>query len=169
MDYETLVKTAYGDAVKKGFYSETIDNETLKGLIISEAYEALEAHRKGRLLLSVDVLKQYLLSDNQRIFENYIKDTLGDELADTSIRICSYVGYRKIEHKTGEFVFIGIREDSIGAMCNKIAEMILNNRYDECYFYIKRYCEVNHIPLEEHIKAKLKYNKTRPYKHGKQY
>ena len=171
MDFNELIKTAHKNAVEKGFYDEPVDDETLKALIIGEAYEALEAHRKGRIIRNPIILDQYMASENHHLFEGMIKDTFGDELADTVIRICDYMGYRKLICSEEVRVFIGIREDSIGSLCNKIASMILVNYYgfDNCLYYIKRYCEINGIPLEKHIEAKLKYNKSRPYKHGKNY
>jgi NTP pyrophosphatase (non-canonical NTP hydrolase) len=171
MDFNELIKTAHKNAVEKGFYDEPVDDETLKALIIGEAYEALEAHRKGRFVRNPIILDQYMASENHHLFEGMIKDTFGDELADTVIRICDYMGYRKLISSEKVRAFIGIREDSIGRLCNKIALMILgdHNGFDHCLYYIKRYCEINGIPLEKHIEAKLKYNKSRPYKHGKNY
>lgn len=171
MDFNELIKTAHKNAVEKGFYDEPVDDETMRALIIGEAYEALEAHRKGRVIRNPIILDQYMASGNHPLFEGMIKDTFGDELADTVIRICDYMGYRKLSCSEEERVFIGIHEDSIGSLCNKIASMILVNNYgfDNCLYYIERYCKINGIPLEKHIEAKMKYNKSRPYKHGKNY
>ena len=35
--------------------------------------------------------------------------------------------------------------------------------------FIKDWCKANAIDLEKHIKEKMEYNKSRPYKHGKQF
>lgn len=171
MDFNELIKTAHKNAVEKGFYDEPVDDETLKALIIGEAYEALEAHRKGRIIRNPIILDQYMASENHHLFEGMIKDTFGDELADTVIRICDYMGYRRMTYPNEYYESFTRKqpENRIGFLCNTIALRILNNCFDECLYYIKRYCEINGIPLEKHIEAKLKYNKSRPYKNGKNY
>ncbi len=121
------VKAAHSNAKDKGFYDTDTRNigEALM-LIVSELGEALEAHRKG--IHTIPYARQSLHGPNLKItntewkelFEDIIKDTFEDEIADVFIRLFDLCGY-------------------------------LN------------------IPIEQHIQMKMKYNATRPIRHGKEY
>lgn len=101
----------YLNAIKHGFYAEKEINIPEKlMLIVSELGEAMEAYRID------NYCKKLNCSDKD--FEELIKDTFEDEIADTIIRILDLCGYMQID-------------------------------------------------IDKHIKLKMKYNKSRPYKHGK--
>ena len=112
---------------KNGFYEEERNLGEMIALIHSEASEALEADRTGKIF-SVDesemtaneILELSDDSDFKKVFLGKIKDSFEDELADTVIRILDLAAYKDID-------------------------------------------------LEAHIKAKMRYNSMRPYKHGKRY
>ena len=93
-------------------------------LIVSELSEALEADRKNKhaALNSFNCRKneRSCIEDFQADFQELIKDTFEDEIADTFIRLF----------------------DLCGAL---------------------------NIDIDTHINLKMKYNKTRPYKHNKDY
>ena len=93
-------------------------------LIVSELSEALEADRKNKhaALHSFYSRKndRSCTEDFQADFQELIKDTFEDEIADTFIRLF----------------------DLCGAL---------------------------NIDIDTHINLKMKYNKTRPYKHNKEY
>ena len=95
------------NAVSKGFYDN--DREVNIGeklmLIVSEVSEALEADRKGeradttvydQLLDEGYTWKDSPLSFNH-MFEQGIKNTFEDELADVIIRVLDLVGYLGID------------------------------------------------------------------------
>lgn len=129
------------DNVKKGFYDDDyriyarieqgillrdedlqhIKNQsriTRLAMIISEISEAIEAIRKNKYA------NRYRYESgtdtfNKVLFEQYIKDTFEDELADVYIRLKDFLGAESID-------------------------------------------------LDWHVEQKLEFNKTRPYKHGKE-
>ena len=78
--------------VEKGFWDEDRKNvgEVLM-LIVSELCEALEAHRSSRKalveLFDAKAIDRTEAADYQADFEQCIKDTFEDEIADTVIRI----------------------------------------------------------------------------------
>lgn len=39
----------------------------------------------------------------------------------------------------------------------------------DCFIRLGDLCAVHEIDIERHIEAKMRYNDTRPYKHGKKY
>lgn len=106
MDIKQLVQQTGENAKSKGFH-DALQNDnpgtigTLLMLIVSEASEALEAERKGKranLKEFEEREKQIIESyrgiasglDNTdfiNLFENRIKDTFEDEIADTIIRL----------------------------------------------------------------------------------
>jgi NTP pyrophosphatase (non-canonical NTP hydrolase) len=130
MEISKLVNAAHSAAIDKGFYPEGEDRNIgeLLMLIVSELGEALEAHRKSRIVKEntgginlYDTPSDWESPELWRFnFEKDIKDSFEDEIADTVIRIADLCGYMDID-------------------------------------------------LESHIIAKMRYNETRPAKHGKAY
>lgn len=117
---EALQDEIHENAVAKGFWEEPVNLAEKMMLIVTEVAEMCEAHRKGKRCV---VIPELVVEDNERFktyFQNAIKDTLEDEMADAIIRLLD--------------------------MAKKLD-----------------------IPIEAHIRAKMRYNSLRPYKHGKAY
>ena len=106
--------------VAKGFYvQEPIIDRSLM-LIIGEVSEAHEALRKD-LFASLEKFNDPAMDNFFKTnFEQNIKNTFEDEIADTIIRLFDFCGFHGID-------------------------------------------------IETFIELKLKYNETRPYKHGKKF
>jgi len=120
-----LCARAHAAAVAKGFYERPRELPELLMLIVSELAEAMEADRHGRHCIEpysvVEALGYGNFDyDDIKRFQEGVKDTTQDELADAFIRLA-----------------------------------------DLCGFY--------GIDIENHIKAKMAYNETRPRMHGKKY
>lgn len=80
--------------------NQTFDAQRI-ALIHSEASEALEANRKGKLciLLEEELNSLVMQGDSgsfKEDFEKIVKDTEEDEIADTFIRLMDYVGFKGI-------------------------------------------------------------------------
>jgi len=115
-----LAKKINKAAHEKGWWNNPREIGTLLMLVVSELGEACEADRINKyanlnLYKSVDEPGRKL--HEAFSFDNCIKDTFEDEIADTLIRILDLCGQMDID-------------------------------------------------IEYFINEKLKYNKTRPYKHG---
>lgn len=120
------------NAIEKGFWHSgfTPNIPEKIALIHSELSECLEALRKDKFaskkhldtFLYEDHSKESILlqPDKKFLFEQSIKNTFEDEMADVIIRCLDLCGYMNIN-------------------------------------------------IEAHILAKMEYNKTRPYKHGKSF
>lgn len=66
-------------------------------LIVSEISEAFEAYRKDKYA-DMDAFKNHLIVDQFKTsFENWIKDTFEDELADIGIRFLAFCGENNID------------------------------------------------------------------------
>lgn len=107
MRLNDLVKEVHKTAKDKGFWDEPRETGTLLMLCVSELSEAMEADRKDRYAkLERFEKKQIYRNPDSDItkerafiadFEECIKDTFEDELADTIIRILDLCGDRNID------------------------------------------------------------------------
>lgn len=151
-------------------------------LIVSELGEALEAHRCGKFADSsmLVIISDYIYEEdfNQAVmqFEDCIKSTFEDEIADVFIRLfdlCAYIDFDlndecrlslKGNFNVGEELFSYISYLQDFHKDNNDTSMLQ-------FFYgcLATFCEKLNIPIEKHIKAKMAYNRTRPHKHGKGY
>lgn len=94
-----MAKELHQKAKNKGFWDERRELGTLLMLIVSELSEALEADRKD---FKADIAG-FEYDTNQKdgefkyAFEDYIKDTFEDEIADVFIRLFDLVGYLNLD------------------------------------------------------------------------
>ena len=188
-----LAKEIHQNAKDKGFWDSPRNTGELFMLIISEASEALEAHRKVR---KAD-LKQFALPNNGNVtdeqwfkisFENCIKDTTADEIADVVIRILDYCASQEIEIKPAllSTTLISLDSENFGAnlfqICGEIQRAgeyaLTNDIWDSAkskdnihsaLALIIQLCEREEIDLLKHIELKMRYNATRERMHGKAY
>ena len=153
-------------------------------LIVSELSEALEAHRKNKhsdkMSLSTYLYDELYFShdDNNKIeyFENNIKGTFEDELADVFIRLFDLCGYLKLNIDEINYEVFEIKHNNIGEMLFVVTKEITNYPFTQTkeiwigfvFESLFSIIEKLKIPIEKHIIAKMEYNKTRPRKHGKE-
>ena len=181
MNTAQLIETCHNAAKSKGFWEKERNMQEAFALILSELYEALDAHRKGKFACKkID----YPSLDNP-IFEDLfilrIKDTLQDELADVLIRIFDFCGGFKMDifqlNNPSQI-------DSYFQNATNIGEKILRLTYvtssayyaqgsfvavQKMYNNVIALCQELEIDIETHINLKLAYNATRAKLHGKNY
>lgn len=194
-EFRKLIKKAHENAVKHGFYDDpTIwnsDNMTLLMLIICEIAEFVEADRKGGWLINrdlfvVDELTQMAeggdvaTADFVEYYKQHVKGCAEEELADICIRCFDALGfigadevsinhYYPIEERAADYSVASL----CYAMCKELTSGI--TLQEDSYALtavikaIVLWCESHSIDLMLHIKAKMLYNESRPYKHGKRY
>jgi NTP pyrophosphatase (non-canonical NTP hydrolase) len=102
-----LSKQLHERSKEKGFWDEPSEVGTHLMLIVSELSEALEADRKSKHAeLETFELTQFINKENHTIktdefdalsFQNLIKDTFEDEIADAFIRLFDLVGAYNID------------------------------------------------------------------------
>lgn len=121
MTIQRIKEVAHKIAKEKGFWESDNFNVSEKlMLIVSEVAEAQEADRKGHHVDIGNYVEKTGGFFEPKFFEQEVKNSFGDELADVIIRVLD--------------------------LCAKME-----------------------VDIETHILLKLKYNKTRPFKHGKKY
>ena len=189
MNYYEQAKEVHANAVAKGFHDKQYSNEHCFMLVITEATEAVEAHRKGRTASIPDGIEDFPDKAFIPSFELHIKDTVEDELADTAIRLLDIYGsiikkkadtpditeqvkenythasdfFKELEEFT-EWAFILVHDLSANPiMCTPLLKV-----YNGLCTLICM-AERLGIDLERHVHLKMRYNATRPRLHGKKY
>jgi len=181
---QTWAKEIHANAIAKGFYPENpkdrSDKEMLM-LIICELSEAVEAHRENRWMDSgrPGIVPEDLANDPDNFGANFIalvKDTVEDEMADALIRILDYAQHKGLVFTEAySFDAIPVINESFAANCFvALCEITDNpNMVKHSIGYMIRriigICDEYNIDICFHVEAKMKYNATRPIKHGKAY
>ena len=174
MNYNKLAEEAHDNAVKHGFWETKVSNEHCLMLVITEIAEMVEAHRVSRKA-SIAAYNEML---NKQIgFECFIKNTMEDEMADIVIRLADLAGalgvnfekmspcryyraYSKFSFTENAFALSkGLCRDGIG----------IEKRIQFGLEYVTKWAKSIKVDLDWHICEKMKYNATRPPKHGKAY
>lgn len=189
-DWNKLRDLSHETAKRHGFWDDNPSDDHFLCLIVSELMEAVEADRKdkyGNLQAMVKIVddqaeSRYGITDDwvefwfKTYFEERVKDSVGDELADALIRICDLAGRHNV-NLTGiiEADSKLSKEKRFTENIRIIEKYLCNDRYslDEKLNYAKqeicRYAEILGIDIITHINLKMMFNKTRIKKHGKKY
>lgn len=175
MDRVKLARKINKTAIEKGWWETKRNHDEIFMLVVTELAEAVEADRKDRYI-KIPVFKEgngFKLLTGEDVsdevfkvkFENYVKDTVEDELADAYIRCLDYLFYRHREYFNIPHFAVHISDnfaENIFYICKEVTD-----RKIECtVFYIEELCDHMDIDLEWHVKQKMKYNDLRSYKHG---
>ena len=174
-----LAKEIHNDNKLKGFHDVDWSDEHCLMLAICELCEAIEADRHS---IRADI-EGFNNNCNENDFEDaYIDCIVGsieEELDDFVIRLLDLAGkkniYITLPDGASYFDRHNIREKSFTEQLHQVVYdlMTISNNLNETISIIiaqsEYICKLEDIDLYTHIDLKLKYNKTRPYKHGKEY
>lgn len=175
-----LIKTSvYESNAERGFWEDGLNKNKGEAvmLMITELSEAVEAHRKDKRYNRVYNIVSYNVSNDSifySVFEGHCKDTLEDEIADTVIRILDYCGGFNIELIERDYrgASSGNFSHDVLELCNLIiraSKPVYITDWGYVLAAIIKFCEWYNIDFMQHIEWKLRYNSSRPYKHGKRY
>jgi len=195
MNIQKLIKENYEIAKSKGFYGDDTTLEDHLMGIVSEIGEAYEAHRLGKIFGNNEKQLKQIYSDlhlkestrglsGKEQYEISLSGTFEDELADVFIRLfnlCGWLGINDVELLTEHLKTfknwvstLYIVNQSVSDIAMPYSDELPHN--DVVVIYIRNiisflldHCKQNSIDIEKHIQAKMEYNKTREYLHGKQY
>jgi len=179
-NWNELRDRAYKIACDHGFHEGNESKETALMLVITELSEAVNSDRIGRLAHK-DAFNARMKDadefDFQSDFNELIKDSVEDELADTVIRLLDYSGMKKINLFKYRIEFTSkknkkkIEKYSFTKFCFYCCSMLTQylEIIDVVISVIYCFCELHNIDLIWHIEQKMKYNELRPYKNGKKY
>ncbi len=177
MNLNELRNQAYQCAVLHGWHEEKKSNRHWLCLVISELMEAVEADRKGRhanVNMYHEICRSYIPSIPKKngfifAYEETIKGTVEEELADACIRLFDYAGvtgydlddFDYNESDTDDYSEMTFTE-SMYNITSYIMEWDITVVLDEIFAF----CRDRNIDIFWHIEQKMKYNELRPYKHG---
>ena len=178
MDLQKLSQEAFETAKAHGWHDIEQPDETYLMLIITEIAEAVQADRKDR---HADVkFFRSLYEPDVRIwiscFENYIKNSVEDELSDVLIRCLDLAALRGVS--------FSIAETSVAEFDGKMKETsfpehayylcalascsdeTLEGKLNMIVVLVILYCRQNCIDIDFFVEQKMRYNKLRPFRHG---
>lgn len=182
-DLNKLSQEIYEANKAKGFHEEKHSEEHMMCLVISELMEAVEADRKGRRADMDNFNRQYDYDWSEN-YNDYIKGSIDEELADAAIRLLDTAGalggclQRNKNEENNVLTSItklGFNIQSFTESIYSIIRVFILSESDtgcriaNMISHIELLCNVMEIDLWQHVQLKLKYNSLRPYKHGKQY
>lgn len=161
-----LINDIHRNAVNHGWWEEEKSRAEIFALIHSELSEALEEYRNKKPMI-------YYLEEKP--------EGIAVELADAVIRILDYIGHKQ-DDTHFQYHYNYAKKPSINTEMETLPGYILCCHYylteafsyeyhewdslEKCICKIQWFIEKNGLDLEDIIKIKHEYNKTRPYKHG---
>lgn len=193
MGINEMKDRVYDIACKHGWYEQKRSNIHELMLVVSELGEAVNADRNGKYANRErfeNVLKEFHVPFSYA-FNQCIKDTVEDELADAAIRILSLAGLNSADLEEEPFSEEGL-EKLVKAANNGLTisdnpeKITFPEELSMVFLGIMQVLKegasmgdvlVNiyviayrrGIDLKWHIEQKMKYNEERPYKHNKRY
>ena len=173
-----IAKQIHENAVNHGFWDSAISPDHFLMLVVSELSEAIEADRNGKYFRSdfkviIDRCTKELYEER---FKTHVKDTVGDELADSVIRLLDLAeAYRVDLDNTSALYCLIHDEDSFCGNVWQVVKMLaspdvsLDVRIASGINAIELLAKDYGIDLWWHIEKKMLYNAGRPYLHAKKY
>lgn len=182
-------KDCHQRSVAKGFWAEKHTVYHYLMLVISELSEAVEADRLGKWAKldhdTIDTLQRIEGAPYAQEFLRLVKDTVEDEIADAVIRLLDLLGclLKGVDLTQEELNMVPAAYDSdtppnmlTDALFVVISGLVYAISRDKEFISVlspikslENLCDHLGIDLMTHIDLKLKYNATRPAKHGKKY
>lgn len=187
-ELNALKDRAYKTAVAHGFHEEEKPDAFYLGLVMSEMGEAINADRKGLHADTKTFEVDLTILPFDFCFEEQIKDSVEDEIADIVIRLLDFAGMKGytllisgfselpsnaiIETFAGNglagtlFHLTGVLSDSLDDNTTKATVGIVINILSDCFDKLTGGSDCD---LWWFVKQKMRYNEQRPILNGKKY
>lgn len=178
MNLNNLRDEAYSIAKANGWHEQEHSDEHFLMLIVTEIAEAVQADRTGRHS-DIENFKEFTEAHDSTAFtyafNDFIKGSVEDELADVVIRCLDLAALRGIEFRYADMLLSeDVKEVQVpfSELMYLACEEITYNGYDLTEKLnilvagIIAYGNQKGIDLEWHIRTKMEYNRLRGYHHG---
>lgn len=172
IDWNTVIREAHKTAVEKGWWDRPVTVESQICNLHCELSEAWQEYRNGHAIDEIYCAVarcQNALMCKERCLE-YHPQGIPIELADFCLRVCDWMGKKGIEYPQHDkytwvecYTFEWFIEELHGVLEGE------NFPLDEASYILDSVsinCEKMGIPLEDAIRQKMEYNRTRPWRHG---
>ncbi len=183
MDLNKLSKEAFETAKAHGWHDEELPDETYLMLIITEIAEAVQADRKDKHAYKDKFLASLMPDDDgdmfSMLFEQYIKNSVEDELSDIIIRCLDLIALRGKGVYADEYMAKYLhdflkREPSFPEVAYELCKFAvstdeslgLSERIGGIISLVTSYCKQKDIDIDFFVDIKMRYNRLRPFKHG---
>ena len=189
MDTEKLnrwAKVIHDNATAHGWHEEKHSPENWLSLIMCEVAEAIEADRKDEYFLSNrqgpgviqhetfrmnGLIEKGEINEFIEVFEYYVKGTVNEEFADIVIRLLDMAVelFGKYDFGQPKKIIKPSMNMSFSETAWFFVTSILTFHKDfinEAILFMYEWAGQLGIDLDQHIEWKMKYNESRPYKHG---
>lgn len=186
---KSLAKICHQRAVDNGFWDDLHGAGHYLMLAICELSEAVEADRKDKWAKldhdTIDTLQRIEGDPFVQMFLDKVKDTVEDEIADAEMRLFDLLSHilkgREIPSYDVNTARSAYENNDPPAMLTEAFMPIISTLCDGFLFdyrtravlyaikSLEQLCDHLGIDLMAHIELKLKYNETRPARHGKKY
>lgn len=187
-----LSQAIHDNAVNHGFWADKPSTEHCLMLVVTEIAEMVEADRAGNIAVINHIRKQNNLAAAQKVrmideveaapdfnatFAEMVKNTVEDEMADVVIRLLDLAGSLGIDfdkfspnkyHRAfDKFTFT----ENAFALTKGLTRENINifKRIQFGIHYVSGWAKCQGVNLEWHVRAKMRFNASRPIKHGKAY
>lgn len=161
------------NACAHGFHDTKKSDDHWLCMVMTEVAEAVEADRKGKRA-NIRQFRENSMLDFEEAYKTFIKGGLEEEFADIVIRLLDFA-YEKFGERMiwVDYCPIGVcRKCSFTENAWMFLNNVLNSGYTEItrsIGYVYSWAEQYNIDLDWHIEAKMRYNESRPIRHGKAY
>ncbi len=187
-----LSQEIHDNAVNHGWWDKPRSNEHYLMLAVTEISEMVEADRNGMCAVINHIRKQGNLAaakkvrltddvdnapDFNKAFTEMVKNTIEDKMADVVIRLLDLAARMGMDfdkltpmryHRAfDKFSFT----DNAFALTKGLCRENINifKRIQFGIHYVTGWARCQGINLEWHVRAKMRFNATRPFNHGKAY
>ena len=186
-DWNALRDRAYECAKAHGWHDEEHNVKHYLMFVVTELAEAVQADRKGRHADRQE-FEEFMAAHDETALEYaytvFIAGTVEDEFADVIIRCLDFAGLTRSDLSKSQdlldFIENGKKDTyklfgrEFTEIAYELTDLLLHwGDYRDAIVVVMsttlEWGEYLGIDMMWHIKQKMKYNETRPYKHGKRY
>ena len=186
-DWNALRDRAYECAKAHGWHDEEHNVKHYLMFVVTELAEAVQADRKGRHADRQE-FEEFMAAHDETALEYaytvFIAGTVEDEFADVIIRCLDFAGLTRSDLSKSQdlldFIENGKKDTyklfgrEFTEIAYELTDLLLHwGDYRDAIVVVMsttlEWGEYLGIDMMWHIKQQMKYNETRPYKHGKRY